>query len=298
VNSNALIDVALGLILMYLVLGLVCTSINEAISTLAGMRAATLQNALARIIDDQGLRTVFNNHGLVAAAKSRDGAHPSYLSGETFALALLDSLNANPKSPIPTIQDILASAQALPASNVRDLIVSNIATAQDNLNVLRTNLAKSFDQAMDRVSGIYKRNMQWISFAVGFAVALAINADSIAVGSSLWSDGALREQMSRTAQTFLPASPGTSDPKNSDLAQLAQRFHQAEDEFRPLPVGWTLSAFPFADETAKSAILKIGGLAITAVALMLGAPFWFDLLSKFIKIRGTGDKPARTGTRD
>jgi hypothetical protein len=32
------------------------------------------------------------------------------------------------------------------------------------------------------------------------------------------------------------------------------------------------------------------GWIITALAIMLGAPFWFDLLSRLIKIRGTGTK--------
>jgi hypothetical protein len=146
-NTNAVIDVAIGLILMYLVLSLACTSINEVISTLASMRANILRSALARIIDDKDLRGVFIDQGLVAGAKSDDNASPSYLSGETFALALLDSLNLDPKSPIPTTQDILTSAQALPPSNVRDLIVSNIATAQNNIDLLRTNLAKSFDRS-------------------------------------------------------------------------------------------------------------------------------------------------------
>jgi hypothetical protein len=38
---------------------------------------------------------------------------------------------------------------------------------------------------------------------------------------------------------------------------------------------------------------KILGWLLTAGALSLGAPFWFDVLSKFINIRGSGDKPDR-----
>jgi len=37
-------------------------------------------------------------------------------------------------------------------------------------------------------------------------------------------------------------------------------------------------------------VRKIIGLFITAFAICLGAPFWFDLLNKFTKIRGTGKK--------
>ena len=30
---------------------------------------------------------------------------------------------------------------------------------------------------------------------------------------------------------------------------------------------------------------------ITAIALSLGAPYWFDLLSKIVSVRGAGRKP-------
>jgi hypothetical protein len=39
--------------------------------------------------------------------------------------------------------------------------------------------------------------------------------------------------------------------------------------------------------------MKIVGLLLTAVALTLGAPFWFDLLSKLVKLRSSGDKPTK-----
>jgi hypothetical protein len=38
-------------------------------------------------------------------------------------------------------------------------------------------------------------------------------------------------------------------------------------------------------------ILKVLGLAFTAIAASLGAPFWFDLLNKFITVRSTGKAP-------
>ena len=34
--------------------------------------------------------------------------------------------------------------------------------------------------------------------------------------------------------------------------------------------------------------LSILGWLITALAISLGAPFWFDLLTKLVNIRGTG----------
>jgi hypothetical protein len=36
---------------------------------------------------------------------------------------------------------------------------------------------------------------------------------------------------------------------------------------------------------------KILGILLTAIAASLGAPFWFDLLNRFVSIRSTGKAP-------
>jgi hypothetical protein len=40
-------------------------------------------------------------------------------------------------------------------------------------------------------------------------------------------------------------------------------------------------------------LTKVLGWFVTGLALSLGAPFWFDLLGKFMNIRGAGPKPDR-----
>jgi len=288
-NINSVLDIAIGLILMYLVLSLVCTSVNEFIATIFDMRARTLRTGIEHIIDSPALRDVFNKHGLVVAATPGGNSSPSYLSGSSFALALLDSLD--PNKPLPQI-DIEAALQNLnlAGTNVGDLLATSLATAGNDLEKLKTNLATSFDQMMDRLSGIYKRRLKWISLGIGFAIALAINADSLVVAKSLWADSSLRAEMAQTAQTIVQAGTPGNDQKPS-IDKVANNIKTAEEQLRPLPVGWD---FGSRATSATFWALKIAGLVITAVALSLGAPFWFDLLSKFMKIRGTGDKPEKT----
>ncbi|HSQ20638.1 MAG TPA: hypothetical protein VLR92_09710 [Blastocatellia bacterium] len=290
-STNALLDITIGLMLMYLVLSLLCTSINEFIATVSQMRASTLAKSLAQIIDIPAVRAVFASHGLIAGSTDSAGKpNPSYLSGSTFALALLDSLDVN--KPIPILADIEAAVKALPDSNVRDLLASNIATAGSDLDRLRRNLASSFDQIMDRVSGVYKRRLKWISLGMGFVVAFAINADTITVGKSLWSDSSLRAQMIQTVQAVSGGGSGSPPVSaNEQVDDIVKRISSVDKQLRPMPIGWD---FTSPDWIVRFWGLKLAGLMMTAVALMLGAPFWFDLLSKFMKMRGTGDKPART----
>jgi hypothetical protein len=54
-----------------------------------------------------------------------------------------------------------------------------------------------------------------------------------------------------------------------------------------LPLGWSKGAFPATLDAAK-----IFGLLLTALAVSLGAPFWFDVLNKIMSVRAAGRPPA------
>ena len=71
--GGTVLDVAIGLVLMYLMLSLVGTTVNEFIATLAGLRAKTLASALAQILDDKQLKESFYSSGLVASANAAVG---------------------------------------------------------------------------------------------------------------------------------------------------------------------------------------------------------------------------------
>ena len=95
-----------------------------------------------------------------------------------------------------------------------------------------------------------------------------------------------------------PSEPPT--PK-----EAFQKIRDYAGDLRPLPIGWSDFGTKFSELWSKlvsGAIAfmafiiasKIVGWLMTAAAISLGAPFWFDLLSMFMKIRGTGDKPKTT----
>jgi hypothetical protein len=44
--------------------------------------------------------------------------------------------------------------------------------------------------------------------------------------------------------------------------------------------------------TFANVVIYLLGIAITAGSLSFGAPFWFDLLVKFVNIRRAGSKPS------
>jgi hypothetical protein len=290
-GSNAFLDIAIALVLMYLVLSMLVTVINEFIATQLDLRASTLKDGIQKILQGSGLQDKFYAHGVVAAKNAAVGGndnHVSYMSGQTFALAVLGNLD--PKKPMPGFEDIRTLVENLPASNIKDTLRAQLAMADGNLQRLRDGVARSFDATMDRLSGVYKRYLKWISLLVGLALACALNADTIAVASALWRDASLRTQAVQAA-AGLQTSQAASAPAET-ITDLRERIRRAENNLRPLPIGWHSLVIP----TGAAWLVKIAGLIMTGLALSLGAPFWFDLLSKFMNVRGAGQKPARTAS--
>lgn len=255
---SSVLDVAIGLIFMYLILSLICTTVNELIATVLKLRARNLSKTITALIDDKDLRKAFYDHGLVsnstvasragareakagqtdevgsavkgaqsdAAGRARDQDHPSYLDPRSVAMALLDSLDPehrqNPaqQKTFPSVSDIQQSVEKLPDSNIRDVLLASLSTSQGEITRLRDGLAAWFDTAMDRLSGHYKRQIKWMSLVIGILVAGALNADSLAVGRALWRDGTLRGQMVGSAAQIVEslAAERAGGPSPSDNA--------------------------------------------------------------------------------
>ena len=80
------------------------------------------------------------------------------------------------------------------------------------------------------------------------------------------------------------------DPKKSQFGKLKN-----EDEtVRVLPIGWQNFPEEGTSISFATVLAKVVGLILTSLAVSLGAPFWFDLLSKFMNVRGTGQSPPGT----
>ncbi|OWV85567.1 hypothetical protein ATY78_25400 [Rhizobium sp. R635] len=364
-SFNGILDIVVSLIFLYLLISLVCTSLCESIATLLKLRSRSLSVSVAKILENQDLIDRFYANGLVKGAISASQwkkapvagvptkyGHSSYMDSRSFAMALLGSLD--PDKPVPAVTDIEQSLKSanLPGG-IKDVLSAALTAGAKDMTALRDEVASWFDNAMDRLSGEYKRQLKWISFGVGLFIAILLNVDSVDVATRLWKDQALRQQLASAAESYVndkpvscpvgdgqksPADPGKQDaastsPKQdiegqtpaasgasdsggkttpedagkqaaSDLNCQLRTMNDALSAARPFPIGWTTAApVESAKDSSRNltAILhdmplmfsKIIGWLFTAVALSLGAPFWFDTLSKFMNVRGAGKKPEK-----
>jgi hypothetical protein len=305
-NSNIL-DIAIGMILTYLLLSLVITSVNEFLASLLKWRAKNLCDGIRNLLDDQDMNKAFFDHPLIKGL-SEKGSLPSYIPSRTFMLTLLDLVSPTDPTKPKQLEDIQNAIKNIPNEQVRKSLTLLLEDAGHDLRAFEEGVETWFNHAMDRVSGWYKRKTQYVLLALALVVVVVLNIDSIQVYRSLSDDPVLRASLVKMAeqidaqgppatQTATEPQPGgatrpaeqTPEEIQQETREKLEALKKSMDDVQALgiPIGWQRDDLP----QGAGWIWKIVGLLVTAFACSLGAPFWFDLLNKIISVRSAGKAP-------
>lgn len=289
--NSGILDVVIGLIFIYLFLSLICSIITEWVSRFFKLRAKNLEEGIRNLLNDPnegGLTLSLYNHPLIKGL-TRIGQKPSYIPSRTFALALMDMIApSDPAKGSKTIEDLREGIKKIPSEGLRKTIFSLLEDAENNLKKARENIERWFDEAMDRASGWYKTKSQGIVFICALVVTILFNADTISITKTLYSDPTMRAGLVAAAQEIAKQPIDT----NSDLHEKLTGINEEIKKIQ-FPIGWTESPSELFNNF-KGFFTKASGWLITSLALSLGAPFWFDMVNKFINIRLSGIKPEKT----
>jgi len=171
---------------------------------------------------------------------------------------------------------------------LRELAIGTLGAARGSLDDLRAELARRFDDSMARVSGWYKRRTQVATFLVALAAAVVANASVFQAAIIIHDDGWLR------AELVAAAAMVAREP------DAAKRSEFVSARVPALPIGWgnctrVMDEASCADSLSSLAtkfFLYPLGWLVTALATMIGAPFWFDMLSMLMRLRASGLVPA------
>ncbi len=252
---------------------------------------------------------------------------PAYIPSRTFALAMIDILNAKNATGDEMMNSI---TQALAEHNwsyndnkAGQAMYALALNAKGDLKAFHTSLENWYNDSMDRASGWYKRYTQKILLIIGLLLAVSFNVNSLHVAQTLWFDRDTRLAMVNAADEYAKnhkdAPPQPPGPGNASVDELRGKLQQSVDDFKGvtdsalLPVGWKETpgeylyrgwntVFPGKDPKTQKPIDRdwklirvttwrcLGlmlGWGITGMAISLGAPFWFDTLNKFMVVRST-----------
>ena len=249
--ASTVIDIAIGLVFVYLLLSLICSAVNEIIERFAKYRASDLERGVKELLQqDQAWVEKIYTHPLVnglfeGAYKSGGKNLPSYIPATNFALALMDIVlpdkgasgamhgaptkasnvvvNVAAVNPPPADEDPLQPLRdailKIPSNDVRKALMTLVGAAGKDPAKARENIENWFNSGMDRVSGWYKRRSQSIILISGLVLAALMNADTIAIVRALSTDRSLRDSLVVAAQEYArSASVASPSPAASPVA--------------------------------------------------------------------------------
>ena len=294
------IEVAIGLVLAFFLLATAASAVVEVISALYQKRAQDLEAALNRMQGASGTAT-----DLVGKPQSKvqetsvfmaisppdvkrgiwpikwGTVKPSYLSAKAFADAVAEMI-VKAKHATTTADELY---DALPPT-LRDRLQPIVSEVKSDATAIKAGLESWFDDTMARLEGSYKRWAQIWLFVVALALVIGANASAYRMADVLYRDPAVRAAVTQSATATATAGQSADSQSITDnLDKVADTVSSLDS--LGLPVGWHHWNKP------GGTWATILGWLVTALLVMLGAPFWFGVLTKLVSLRSTGERPAK-----
>jgi hypothetical protein len=230
---------------------------------------------------------------------------PSYISSRSFTVAMMSELLPSASGPI-TMAQVKTAVDGLPAGPPKKSLLALVDAAASDVDTFRTLLQQWFDDHMARVSGWYKRHVRWISLGIAAFLVVAFNLSAVQITRALYTDQALNSSVVTTA-----TNASQCQDKNPAVCLRDLRAEIQQVRGAGLPIGW--SAVPACPPSAKCGwaarygladptrgprddvfffLLLLIGWGLMVAAILPGARFWFDALSRLGSLRSSGPKPA------
>ena len=268
-------------------------------------------------------------------ALSQKRKSTSYIDAKNFTSALFEKLTFDPTNPKSIANDFDTFIEDLSKTTVLStefqrvlLIYANEAKDTYNqvttktfseIELFREKVENWFDSSMDRITGtLKKRYSRPATLFVATIVTLFLNADSIALAKYLYSNPEARTKIAmqgynattdtalirQVKQMDLKPDPSSKDTMTGQqLKQIMIRKIADIDKAKQgladvMPLTWKAGELNNEQGNFSFRLFfsKLTGLLATILAIMMGAPFWFDMLNKISNLRSTGTKPASSAS--
>jgi hypothetical protein len=285
------LDTLIGFVTVLLVLSLAVTMLTQIVANLLRLRSRHLRDGVLDVFRQLGWGFVGDGAEILArkVVCSKDA-----ITREDLIETLMVLAQKNPelKEKITSLtpgfdpQALLAHVRrtALELSVERpDLaaaVVRSAAFARSPLAGLASEVFGVFDSTMDRVSAKFTAQSRKLVAIIGIAVALALPLDTFDLLKRLARSDSAREQAVALAQTFAEnrsnIDPTPADPTPRDVRLAVAKLQAAEVIVVPSSR---------AEWLARWQQVNWAGVAVSALLLTLGGPFWFTVLKDLLRLR-------------
>lgn len=292
----AMLQVVIGIIFVLLLLSLLATTVMELLASIFSLRGKNLEKALKNMLAstdlDERILQQFKDNALYKQLSSRTGKRtyspPSYMGSESFQSILFEVILGGKNVTIGNIKERLSEIEN---EDLQKVLSQLMREAEDHLDTFKGKVQGWYDNIMDRASGWYKKSTQKILIVLGLIIAVVFNADTISIYEHLESSPESLERLVSLAETFVEEREGqsltaTDVEFNEAYTNLKSLINKEINQIQSLGLGWNKVNLTEIDQ--RGWVIKVLGWIVTALAISLGAPFWFDLLRKVVNIRNAG----------
>jgi hypothetical protein len=293
-------EVAIGLILVYYVLGAAVSTITQIVNESLQTRGAALQKYLQQAAGDKALDLTnlpqikalrpiryanwWSVFGAGTEEKKVERIPVSTLVDAFFDVSgLTCKQNLNP-------DELTALINTLPDSEAKKALLQWVQQGVTDLNDLRVRASDYFTGIMNQAALAFRARARSFVIVLSLLITLLFGTDSIQLAKDLWNDAGLRALANQQAG-LLASQTGATAPAINPVAELGQFS---------LHMGWWQTASQTAGPTSpldwlSFMLLKFAGLGITAVAVSQGSSFWYDLLKKLTGTTAASNPAASDG---
>lgn len=221
-------------------------------------------------------------------------------------------------------EDLRRGIQSLAYSPLKVQLLSILNESHEE-KALMNRLALWYDEFQQEVTSRFKAKARIKTMIISLSVAVVMNVDSIALVDQLSRDKEMRALLVSAAEQWIEENPVLPAQRDSitapqvvhdELEAIKERMDSLENYFGSfgLPIGWSkeecgknlkpaegffgfIKQFfgiihcKFSCSSFNEIVLAVSGWLMTAIALSFGAPFWFDLLNRFVSMRSGRPRP-------
>jgi hypothetical protein len=302
---DAILEVAIGLVMMWLILSVATMEFQNWLTQVLNTRAKFLEkNLLVMFKNNEKLLEGFYNYPAIKelGKYDRKGNYkkPTYIPSEVFSRVTMELLtNTSKQGAAAAPETISLSAMANTVNQVKalspdlkdlaehlfpglehaDALSTSVDSIQTKLKQYQDNVEKWFDHNMGNASGWYKENALTMAFLIGLGMAILFNVDTINITERLWREPTIRQALVAQADAY-QLQPGAAN-----ITQVPGFFDSLA-----MPIGWT--TIPTVDQTACQRLVTFTAEAEVAFRVgnecraLVNIPPVNDIFGWVIKILG------------
>lgn len=297
-SYSQILEVAIGLVLVYYLLGSIVSWITTMIIEMQETRGQVLEdylkktvgtktikdlktgkNKVVNILADQyqiqslqpiKYKSPLSVFGAVTEAKMVEKIPVATLVDAFFDVT---GLTGRPKMEAAELKKLVA---AMPESEGKQAMLKWINQGVTNVNTLQARANAYFSGIIDQAACKFKANARSFVIILSIAITLILGTDSIQLAKDLWNNAELRAITAGQADVLVQQGNQVLD-LDAIIAEL--------NTLSIVKFGWwqmegALPTDANATDWIGFVLLKILGLGLTAACVSQGSSFWYDLMKK------------------